>query len=280
MKKTVQEAYVWLQKSLSVAGIEEAHTESAYILDEVLGIRATTCHADPGREVSPEDMQKLEAVVDRRSKHEPLQQILGKTYFYGYSFRVNADVLCPRPETEGLIESVIPYLKSGMRLLDVCTGSGAILLTLLNEARRLGMEIEGTGTDVSEKALAIARENAKHHALEATFLQGDLLEPAEGAYDIMTINPPYIKSEECNALMPEVRDYEPRIALDGGEDGLLFYRRLAKEVRPYLKKDGWLFMEIGYDQGKSVPALFKEAGFLEVEAKKDLAGLWRVVTVH
>lgn len=239
-------------------------------------------HGD--RKVTLEEEKKYYEAIDLRKSRIPLQHITGVQEFMGLEFLVNKDVLCPRQDTECLVEEVMRYLQDGNRILDMCTGSGCILLSLLHYSNRC----TGVGADISEKALRTAEENVKRiTAMEriqpwkedtVTLIRSDLFsELQEEKFDIIVSNPPYIASNVIPTLMKEVREHEPMSALDGKEDGLFFYRKIVPESRKYLVKEGMLFFEIGYDQGKAVSDMMKEAGFQEVTVVKDFAGLDRVV---
>ena len=214
-------------------------------------------------------------MVSRRKQRIPLQHLTGEQEFYGYPFYVNEHVLIPRQDTEVLVEEALKRKREGMKVLDLCTGSGCILLSILKNLK----QGTGVGIDISEQALEVARRNAKRLGLEAatTFVLSDLFEKAQGPYDMIVSNPPYIETEEIAQLMPEVRDHEPRLALDGMSDGLYYYRSIVSQCRDYLKEDGALLFEIGAGQGAAVSELLKEAGFMSVQVIKDLAGLDRVV---
>jgi release factor glutamine methyltransferase len=191
----------------------------------------------------------------------------------GLSFLVDERVLCPRQDTEVLVEEVLRHLMDGSRILDICTGSGCILLSLLHFSN----DCEGVGVDLSEDALEVAKANAERLGIDATFLHSDLCEKVEGQFDMVVSNPPYIASDVIPGLMPEVRDHEPRMALDGGVSGLDFYERIIPQAREHLRPGGMLFFEIGADQGEAVKALMEAQKFAEVEVIKDYAGLDRVV---
>ena len=213
-------------------------------------------------------------MLEKRSAHIPLQQIIGRQSFMGLDFYVDENVLIPRQDTELLVEEALQELHDGMRILDMCTGSGCILLSLLKYSN----DCEGIGADISEEALKVAERTRVQLGLEnAAFIRSDLFEAVEGKFDLLVSNPPYICSDVIDTLMPEVREHEPRQALDGSADGLHFYRRILADCRAYLKPGGMLLFEIGYDQGEAVKRLMEENGFLEVEVKKDYGGLDRVV---
>lgn len=200
----------------------------------------------------------------------------------GLSFQVNKHVLIPRQDTELLVEEAMRHLGDGMRILDLCTGSGCILLSLLKYSN----ECEGIGIDISAEALEKAQENAQRLNIDAVFLAGDLFEPladfvsertSDRLFDMIVSNPPYIETAVIDTLMPEVREHEPFGALDGGEDGLQFYRRIVAQAPAHLRRGAVLLFEIGCGQGEAVVELMQEAGFAEVKVLQDYAGLDRVV---
>ena len=264
--------------ALADAGIEEAALDARLLLEHICGTDRNTLLVHGDRTVSPEEEKQYLDAVERRSRRIPLQQITGQQEFMGLPFWVNSNVLIPRQDTEVLVEEVLKHTHDGMRILDMCTGSGCILISILHYSN----DCEGLGVDVSSPALEVAEENAERllsgrTGVSARFLQSDLFEAVDGKYDILVSNPPYIRSAVVDTLMPEVKDYEPRIALDGEEDGLVFYRRILSDCKKNLKKGGMLFFEIGYDQAEAVKGMMEQAGFLEVTVKKDFGGLDRVV---
>ena len=260
------------REALQAAGIPEWDLDAWYLLEYAAHCTKNEYFLRPEKEVLPQEKQLYRTLIRKRSAHIPLQYLTGSQEFMGLSFFVDENVLIPRQDTEILVEEALRALGSGMRVLDVCTGSGCILLSLL----KLCAGLEGTGTDLSEKALQVAGENARRLGVEASFVQGDLFEPVSGKYDCIVSNPPYIASREVDVLMEEVRDHEPRMALDGGEDGLYFYRKIAVQSPKYLNDRGRIFLEIGFDQGETVAGLLAPA-FDEVRIVQDLAGLDRVV---
>ena len=268
-----RELYDTGKDRLEKAGIQEAALDARLLLEEVCRTDRNTLLVHGDRPVTEDEEKKYLAFVERRSVHEPLQQITGWQEFMGLRFRVTEDVLVPRQDTETLVEEVMRYLRDGMEILDVCTGSGCILLSLL----RYSNGCRGVGCDISEKALAVARENAEKLGLSAEFIQSDLFESIEGKFEYIVSNPPYIRKDVIPTLMEEVKDHEPLIALDGGVDGLDFYRRITGEATEHLYPGGMLFFEIGYDQGEAVKMLMEEEGYEEVTVSQDLAGLDRVV---
>ena len=221
--------------------------------------------------MDPGDAEDYLHLLKRRGEHMPLQYLTGEAWFYGYSFRVNQHVLIPRQDTEVLVEEALKRAMPGMRILDLCTGSGCILLSVLKEA-----SVTGVGTDISPEALLVAELNRKRLGVHASWIESDLFEKVGGTFQMILSNPPYIRSSVISELDPEVREHEPLQALDGQEDGLYFYRKIVKESGGYLSPGGWLCLEIGYDQGEDLQHLLKAHGYIEIEIIKDLAGNDRV----
>ncbi len=222
-------------------------------------------------------LYKYQDVLFKRSQHIPLQHITGEQDFMGLTFWVNEHVLIPRQDTETLVEESLKVIPSGSHVLDLCTGSGCVIISLA----ALGQGISGIGVDISEEALTVARENGNRLVgSKVVFEKGDLWQAVTGKFNAIVSNPPYIPTEEVEKLETEVKDHEPRLALDGTEDGLFFYREITAHAAEYLNEGGWLLVEIGYDQGPSVSQLFIEAGFKDVEVVKDLPGNDRVVKGH
>ena len=273
-----RECYEQGCRTLQAAGIEEAALDARLLLEAVCGTDRNDLLVHGEQPVEPEAEEKYFGWIGKRAGRIPLQQLTGEQDFMGLTFTVNENVLIPRQDTEILVEEVLKELHDGMRILDMCTGSGCILLSLLHYSN----DCEGLGVDLSAEALEVAGRNVlkvltPEKAEHAHFLQSDLFEKVEGKFEIIVSNPPYIASAEVDRLMPEVRDHEPRMALDGTEDGLEFYRRIIAEAGQYLVSSGMLFFEIGYDQGQAVSELMREHGYREVQVVQDYAGLDRVV---
>lgn len=257
------------------AGIAEADLDAAYLLEYVLHIDRMAFLMDKEKEVSSEDASRYMEQIEVRAKHIPLQHITGEQEFMGYSFLVNEHVLIPRQDTEVLVEQVAK-LADGKRVLDVCTGSGCIILSL----DQLCNLTKAVGVDLSTEALKVARANGTRLDGSVEWIESDLFANVTGSFDIIVSNPPYIETKVIDGLMEEVRCHEPMMALDGGEDGLYFYRKIVEESPKYLTNNGYLCFEIGYNQGEEVKALMEHAGFQECQVIKDLAGLNRVVMGH
>ena len=271
---TYRQLYEYGVEKLVEAGIDEAKLDARLLLEYICHTDRNTLlvHGDSERNEMEEQFYLM--CIEKRATRIPLQHITGEQEFMGLTFRVNQHTLIPRQDTEILVEEGMRHMYDGMRILDMCTGSGCILLSLLKYSN----ECEGMGVDISEEALKVARENAQRLGLKAEFVQGDLFEPVpEKKFDMIVSNPPYIETAVIETLMPEVREHEPMQALDGMEDGLFFYRKIVEKAPGFLGKGGWLLFEIGYNQGEAVSKLMTEQGFKEVEVVKDYAGLDRVV---
>lgn len=271
---TLQMIYKEGAETLEHAGIPDAKLDAWYLLEYVTGISRASYFGDPKREVPKEQAESYREVILRRAGHIPLQHITGEQEFMGYTFLVNPDVLIPRQDTETLTEEALKFTKPGMKVLDMCTGSGCILISLLKSCPGL----KGTGCDISEKALKMARENGRRLQVEASWIQSDLFEQISERFDLIVSNPPYIRTGVIEELQEEVRLHDPWIALDGKKDGLYFYRRIIAESTGYIRDNGALMFEIGHDQAEDVVRLMEEAGYTQIRVKKDLAGLDRVVT--
>ena len=279
-----KEIYLWGRSELEKAGISEYELDARLLLEHICHTNRNTLLVNGDREVAGEEEAKYrEAIAVRRSR-VPLQHITGVQEFMGLEFKVNKHVLCPRQDTECLVEEVMRYLHDGNRILDMCTGSGCILLSLLHYSNHCS----GIGADISQEALKVAAENVANITAmkrpnpwdEETvkLIHSDLFSKVpEEKFDIIVSNPPYIASAVIPTLMEEVREHEPMSALDGMEDGLFFYRKIVAESRDYLAKEGMLFFEIGHDQGQAVLDMMKAVGFQDVTVVKDFAGLDRVV---
>ncbi len=264
-------------ENLERVGIPEAKLDARLLLEYVCGTDHSTLFAHPDKEVSSEEESRYEEFIARRADREPVAYIIGNWDFMGLTFSVNESVLIPEQDTEILVEEAMRYLEDGMKILDLCTGSGCIGLSLLNFTNNT----MATCTDISKAALEVARANAENLGLSdrANIVCTDLFPDKSGEkYDIVVSNPPYIETEVIETLAPEVKDYEPRLALDGDADGLTFYRRIIDNVGDYLYSSGYLFLEIGYDQGDVVVKLMEANGkFHDIEVIKDYSGNDRVV---
>lgn len=262
------------ERELAAAGVPEAGLNAWYLLEFAAGVSRTAYLCDKKRPVSAEAEARYRALIRKRAGRVPLEYITGERAFMGLSFAVNEHVLIPRQDTEVLVEQVIKDAggKRDLKILDMCTGSGCIIISL---AHFLDLR-EGVGADISDEALKVAAANAEKNRAEVTLIKSDMFSGVSGTYDILVSNPPYIRSDIIMTLEPEVKDFEPLGALDGKEDGLYFYRILAKEARRFLKPEGRIYLEIGYDQGDEVSKLLMNHGFEDIRIFSDLAGLPRV----
>jgi release factor glutamine methyltransferase len=262
------------EKVLSMADIAEAKTDAWLLLEMVCKIDRSFYYLHMEEEMPEEQMSEYQIALRKRAEHVPLQYIVGETEFMGLKFKVNSSVLIPRQDTETLVEEALKVVRPGMRVLDLCTGSGCVIVSILHNVS----DVEGYAVDISKQALNVAKENARLNDVPVLFEHSDLFDHVPGTFDVIVSNPPYICTDEIAKLMPEVRDFEPMEALDGKEDGLYFYRKIIGQCKQYLNPEGHLLFEIGYDQGQKVSALMREIGFHDVQVIKDLARNDRVVT--
>jgi release factor glutamine methyltransferase len=274
---TVKRLIDWIAADFTKRLNASARLDADLIVAHALGMKRIGLYLDLERPLSATELAAVRALVERRRKHEPMAYILGEREFYSRPFTVNREVLIPRPDTETLVERGLAALGEGGTLLDLCTGSGAVAISLLAERPTL----QAVASDLSAGALEVASANASRHGVNErlTLRQGDLwsvLAPDE-RFTCITVNPPYIGAHEIPELAPDVRDYEPRLALDAGSDALSFYRRIAAEAPRRLEPGGVLCVEVGIHQAEPVAALFRDAGLTDVRATRDLAGIERVV---
>lgn len=264
--------------------IENSTMEARYLLEYICDLNWAQYLLQADTEADSQEERRYREAVERRCSHYPLQYILGTAGFMGLDFMVNEAVLIPRQDTEVLVETVLEKADiPGGKILDMCTGSGCILISLM----ALGSYGRGVGADISEDALRVARMNGIFNrenwekngrgANDILWLQSNLFEKVSGRFDVIVSNPPYIPAAVIETLMPEVRVYEPRLALEGADEGLEFYKKIAGAAEAYLKPEGWLFFEIGCEQAEAVSGILMENGFRDIHTVKDLAGLDRVV---
>ncbi|MDD5166805.1 MAG: peptide chain release factor N(5)-glutamine methyltransferase [Candidatus Omnitrophica bacterium] len=253
--------------------------EAELLFSEIFGCDRASLYLKKDIPLDKDKLSKVSSVLKRRFSGEPLQYILGKTEFMGLEFRVNPSVLIPRPETEILVETAIKILQpaaQGMKILEIGTGSGCIAISLA----KLLKDVDIIATDISDNALEVAKGNARRHGVKINFILADLFNAVDCLMhpaDLIISNPPYVASSEIASLQPEI-SYEPRIALDGGADGLDFYRRIINGAVDYLKKDGLLILEIGFDQSRAIADIFQKSGkFKIIEIAKDYSNIERVM---
>jgi release factor glutamine methyltransferase len=281
---SVSEALQLVARAFQSAGIENPEADARVLLGHALRLDRAKLIAQSDRILEAREIEAVSALAARRLKHEPVSRILGQKEFWSLGLTITPDVLVPRPETETIVEAALDFIVRGglrmekLRILDIGTGSGALLLALLHELPNA----TGTGTDVSSAALRIARENAVYWGLEprCTFVVSDIASDIQGPFDLVVSNPPYIAHGEIASLAPEVRDYDPAVALDGGDDGLAVYRAIAADTKRLLAPGGQLFVELGAGQEAAVRALFTKAGLTVGSARKDLAGIPRALSAN
>lgn len=279
MANTIFLLQKWGEEFLYEKGIESNKIDAKVLLTQALSLPAYKLITDKDREVTIEGEEIYNSYIKRRAKGEPIAYIIGKKEFYSNDFIVNPKVLVPRPETELLVDEALGYIRAIEKplVVDLCTGSGCIAITLgLNSYAVI------YGTDISKDALDIAKKNRDNLKAKekVILLQGDLFSPLpleiKGKIDVIVSNPPYIPTEAVGRLQGDVKDFEPRLALDGGKDGLTFYKRIIYEAPNWLKNSGKLMFEIGFDQGKDLKELLFQTGFVNIEIKQDYSGLDRL----
>ncbi len=259
---------------LDAAGISDASVDIWLLLEHYADIKKSDCLANPDMVISVVDAKEIEEAVEKRINHIPLQHIIGETEFMGLTFKVNEDVLVPRFDTEILVDEVVKYVGDEyLKVLDMCTGSGCIAITISDMCDNVTV----VASDISKDAIEVAKENNQLNQTEVTFVESDLFENVEGMFDVIVSNPPYIKTDEIENLQEEVKLHDPKLALDGGESGLDFYRKIVEQSKDHLKTNGMIFFEIGFDQAEEVSNILKANGYHDIVVKKDLSGLDRVV---
>lgn len=282
---TIGEILIRAKEVLAYSGVPEPEADAEVLLAHVIGMNRLGMLLQKTRDISLPEEERLEKMIGERVTRKPVQYIIGEHEFWSLTFKVSQDVLIPRPETEILIEVALNTLgvsgkpHGSLKVLDLCTGTGILAVVLAKE-------FPGSlvyAVDVSERALAVARENAGRHGVSdrITFLEGDLFGPVldkKEYFDVIVSNPPYVPRDILCDLMPEVRDFEPRLALDGGPEGLCILRRIVHVAGEYLKRDGWVFLEIGYGQGKEVPGEIQKSGrFHNLRVIPDYSGIERII---
>jgi protein-(glutamine-N5) methyltransferase, release factor-specific len=276
----LREVYTEGKNRLQKAGVQSYEFDARQLLFFVFSIDANQYLLNQSMPFGEEEEKKVNSyfeAIQKRSEKIPLQYITGEQNFCGLDFYVNENVLIPRLDTEILVEKILEYEEPGQRVMDMCTGSGCIAITL----QKLG-GFQVMAVDISEEALTLARKNAQRNQAQVTFFQSNMFEQLSNTskVEVIVSNPPYIESKVVDELDDEVKKYEPRLALDGMEDGLHFYRILAREGKRFLNEGGRLYVEIGFDQAEAVKEIFGAQGFLDIQVYKDLAGLDRVVAMH
>lgn len=263
---------------LAKANIADATIDARLLLEFVCHTDRNYLYAHGDEQINDIMSQMYELCINKRAQHIPLQHITGQQEFMGLNFFVNENVLIPRQDTEVLVEEAMLHIEDGGAMLDLCTGSGCVLISVA----RYKNDLTTIGADISPKALEVAKRNADNllntdNCQKPVFIESNLFDNIDGKFDIITANPPYIKTEVIESLEKEVKEHDPMLALDGGEDGLDLIKRIVEKAPEYLVEGGWLLLEIGYDQGDDCKKLFNQRGFVDVLVIKDLAENDRVV---
>ena len=280
---TIQRLLTWVTDYLTQKGVDAPRLSAELLLSNVLGLKRIELYTQYNKVVVQEQLDRLRDLVKRAGQHEPVAYLVGRTEFYSIEFEVSPDCLIPRPETELLVQRSVEFLRkrTGPQLVcDLCTGSGVIAVAIAKNVP----DAKVIATDISQAALAVAARNIEKHKLaeRIDLRHGDLFDPLVpqlDQFDLIVCNPPYVSAAEYEALDKNVKDYEPRIALHAGEDGLDVYRKITEEVGQFLKPDGVLLLEIGYQQGPAVRELLEQTGvFAKIRIDKDLQTHDRIVT--
>lgn len=274
---SLKELYYHGKELMKQSGIENPELEASVLLAKALSIKANDIYVRPEKEVKPEELEDFRQLLERRIRREPIAYIVGEKEFYSRSFVVTPDVLIPRPETEILVEEALKILDDlvSPSIIDIGTGSGCIAVTIGCECQNASI----FASDISPEAILIARKNAQGHGVSrrVSFVCSDLLDCfKDRSFELAISNPPYVEKSDYVSLDPDVRDYEPKLSLVGGEDGLDYIRRIVSESRRILKKGGWCIIEIGAGQSDRVTEMLEEAGFKDISLSKDLSGIERV----
>lgn len=270
---TIRRVMQWMEGDFAAKGIDTARLDAELLLADALGIERIQLYLDLERPLRDGELKDVKERVRRRRDREPVAYILGERGFWGRMFEVGPAVLIPRPDTETLIERALKVVKPATRVLDLCTGSGCIAITLAAERP----ELEVHATDLSPDALEIARKNAAKHEVEVAFYEGDLFADAPGSFGLITANPPYVTQAELSTLDDDVAKYEPTLALVSGETGFELIEKIVDQVGPRLETAGRLLMEVGDGQAEQVATLFEQAGLVDVQTHRDLGKIERVV---
>ena len=270
---TYREALAEATNQLKYADITDFEFDSWAMFEAVTGMTKSSFLVNRDDDIPKDKLSIYKSMIEQRVSHRPLQYIIGTAWFYGLEFDVDENVLIPRFDTENLVEWILKDEKDANSFLDMCTGSGCIAVACSYYLK----SIRGVASDISEGALLVAEKNAKKHGCDIAFKKGNLFESIEGKFDFIVSNPPYIEPEVVEKLSSEVKDFEPRLALTDEEDGLLFYRKISKEAKSFLKAGGRLYFEIGYNQAEAVTDILTAEGYDDIMVKKDLSGLDRCI---
>lgn len=272
---TIRKLLDWLSTQFEKNDIISPKQNAEIIISHVLKIKRLDIYLHLKKEISKTQLNSILEIASRRKKHEPLQYILGETEFYGYPIKVCNSVLIPRPETELLVEKIINEEKTVNSILEIGTGSGAIAIALSKNLNAKSID----AVDISETALKTAQQNADLNNVEINFFQSDIFEHVTAKYDLIISNPPYISLTEYEQLPKEIRDHEPKSALQAENNGLYFYEKILQNAKEHLTKSGKIYFEIGYDQADKIIGIAKENGFCDIQVFRDLNGFDRIMKI-
>ena len=273
---TIRELLDWLIAQFEKNDVTSPKQNAETIISHVLQMKRLDIYFHLKKEISDVQLNTILEISARRKKHEPLQYILCETEFYGYRFKVSNNVLIPRPETELLVEKIIDNEKNVTNILDIGTGSGAIVIALANNMKKIKID----ATDISIDTLKITKQNADMNNVEINFFQSDIFENVTDKYDLIISNPPYISLAEYELLPKEIRDHEPKSALQAENNGLFFYEKILQNAKEYLTKSGKIYFEIGYDQAERITEIAKENGYHNIQVFKDLNCFDRIMRIY
>jgi len=272
---TILDILNWTKGFFEEKNLDNSRLNAELIISHVLGLKRLELYMKFDLTVSPSNRNTIKELIKRRSRHEPLQYVLGETEFYGYRFKVDPSVLIPRPETEYLVERIIKDPREAGSILEIGTGSGCIAISLAKELKNVKID----AADISAEALETASNNADINKVNINFLRSDIFSRIEKKYDLIVSNPPYIPLDSYQELPAEIKDFEPSAALISDEEGFFFYRRIIEEASEYLNPEGRLFFEIGFDQSKRIKLIAEKSGFKNIVTIKDLNEFDRIMII-
>lgn len=273
---TVKRMLDWMKADFASRGIETARLDAEILVAHALGLERIAIYLDLDRPLTPAELDGVRALVQRRRKFEPIAYLVGYRDFYKHRFEVTPAVLIPRPDTETLVEVALERAPDDARIVDLCTGSGCVAISVAAERR----EAQVAATDVSPEALEVARRNAERLEVRVDFREGDLFAGLRGPFDLVLANPPYLRPDEREELAPDVRDHEPGLALFAGSEGTEWHATIAEQAQAKLETDGILAMEVGFDQADAVEAILRDLGYESIGSHQDLGGVRRVVSAR
>ena len=274
--RTIRKLLDWLIIQFEKNDITSPKQNAETIISHALKMKRLDIYLHLEEEISDTQLNTILEITSRRKKHEPLQYILGETEFYGYKINVSNSVLIPRPETELLVEKIINNEKNVNSILEIGTGSGAIVIALAKNLNTNKID----AVDISESALKMAQQNAELNDVEINFFRSDIFENVTAKYDLIISNPPYISQDQYEKLPKEIKDHEPKSALQAKNNGLYFYKKILHNAKEHLTESGKIYFEIGYDQAEKITEIAKKSGFSNIQVLKDLNGFDRIMRIR